>query len=117
MRILADHCVYGKTIRLLKEAGHEVIVLKEISSTSVDDQTAARLATEHNAILLSNDKDFADIVRYPPKEHKGIIVLRITPQSEDVVHKTLMNFLQSKSPGEITGSLVVIQGNKIRFRL
>src|SRR3990167_1576808 len=55
-------------------------------------------------------------VKYPPKEHSGIIVLRITPQSEGIVHNTLLSLLASKSLEEIHGSLVVIRGNKIRFR-
>jgi len=116
MKILADHCVFGKTIRLLQKAGHEVIRLKDIALASSEDDTVASLAVFHNAILLSNDKDFADIIKYPPKEHSGIIVLRITPQSEEIVHNTLLNLLISKSSEEIQGSLIVIRGNKIRFR-
>lgn len=116
MKILADHCVFGKTVHLLQKAGHEVIRLKDIASASSEDDTVASLAVSNNAILLSNDKDFADIIKYPPKEHSGIIVLRITPQSEGIVHNTLLNLLASKPLKEIYGSLVVIRGNKIRFR-
>jgi predicted nuclease of predicted toxin-antitoxin system len=116
MKILADHCVFGKTVHLLQKAGHEVIRLKDIASASSEDDTVASLAVSYNAILLSNDKDFADIIKYPPKEHSGIIVLRITPQSEGIVHNTLLNLLASKPLKEIYGSLAVIRGNKIRFR-
>jgi predicted nuclease of predicted toxin-antitoxin system len=116
MKILADHCVYGKTIRLLKNAEHEVIRLKEVASPSSDDETVASLAFSINAVLLSNDKDFADIVKYPPKEHRGIIVLRITPQSEEIVHSMLLDFLSHKTKEDILGLLIVIRGNKIRYR-
>lgn len=116
MKILADHCVFGKTVRLLQKAGYEVIRLKDIAYASSEDDTVASLAVSHTAIFLSNDKDFADIVKYPPKEHSGITVLRITPQSEGVVHNTLLSLLASKSLEEIHGSFVVIRGNKIRFR-
>ena len=116
MKILADHCVYGKTIRLLKFAEHEVIRLKDIASIYSEDETVAALAFSLNAVLLSNDKDFADIVKYPPKEHRGIIVLRITPQSEELVHETLHNFLVTKTHEDIQGSLIIIRGNKIRYR-
>ncbi|OGW07070.1 MAG: hypothetical protein A2Z59_00575 [Nitrospinae bacterium RIFCSPLOWO2_02_39_17] len=116
MKILANHCVFGKTVCLLQKAWHEVIRLKDIASASSVDDAVGSLAVSHNAILLSNDKDFTDIIKYPPKEHSGIIVLRITPQSEGIVHNTLLSLLASKSLEEIHGSLVVIRGNKIRFR-
>lgn len=116
MIILADHCVYGKTIRVLREAGHNVIRLMDVASPSSDDETVISLAASHHAVLISNDKDFSDIVQYPPKNHRGIIVLRITPQSEDVVHRTLIRLLQKKTIEKIQGSLFVIRGNKVRIR-
>lgn len=116
MKILADHCVYGKTIRILREAGHEVTPLKQIIPPYSDDPDVIALATTLDAILLSNDKDFADIILYPPANFQGIVVLRITPQSEDLVHNTLLNMLLKKDRERLRGSLVVIRGNKIRIR-
>ena len=116
MKILADHCVYGKTIRLLKEANHEVIRLKEVADSTSSDEIVLAIAQSLGAVLISNDKDFADIVKYPPKENKGIIVLRITPQTENIFHRTLLQFLQSITFGQIRGKLIVIRGDKIRRR-
>ncbi|MBI5215454.1 MAG: DUF5615 family PIN-like protein [Ignavibacteriae bacterium] len=116
MNILADHCVYGKTVRLLKDAGHRVVWLKEIADPASPDDIVLSLASSSNSVLVSNDKDFADIVKYPPKEHLGIIVLRITPENEDNVHSSLLAFLEKKTIQEIQGTLVVIRGDKVRIR-
>ncbi|MBI3679507.1 MAG: DUF433 domain-containing protein [Acidobacteria bacterium] len=37
-----------------------------------------RLAVERSMVLLTNDKDFSNVLRYPPSSHTGIVVLSIT---------------------------------------
>jgi predicted nuclease of predicted toxin-antitoxin system len=44
MKLLADHCVFGKTIRLLREQGHEVLTLKELNHASSPDEIVLQLA-------------------------------------------------------------------------
>ena len=39
--ILADHCVFGSTIRLLRAAGYAVTPLKELGPTDMADQDGA----------------------------------------------------------------------------
>ena len=104
MRILADHCVYGETVRILREAGHEITPLKQLIPPSYDDPDVISLATSLDAILLSNDKDFADIIKYPPTNFVGVIVLRITPRNENLVHNTLSKTLQKKDRDSLRGS-------------
>ncbi|MBI3473355.1 MAG: DUF5615 family PIN-like protein, partial [Candidatus Solibacter usitatus] len=52
--ILADHCVYGTTIRLLRGAGVEVACLKDIARQDTPDVEVLRLAVERSMVLLTN---------------------------------------------------------------
>jgi len=38
MKFLADHCVYGKTVKLLRAQGHEVITLKELGQADAEEK-------------------------------------------------------------------------------
>ena len=75
LRFLADHCISNTIIQSLRDAGHEVVRLMEVLPVESPDATVIAKAQEIEAIVLSLNGDFADIVTYPPKNYKGIVSL------------------------------------------
>ena len=68
LRFLADHCISNTIVRrALRDAAHEVVRLKEVLPVESPDTIVIAKAQEIDAILLSMNGDFADIVTYPPK--------------------------------------------------
>jgi predicted nuclease of predicted toxin-antitoxin system len=82
LRFLADHCVSNFTVQTLREANHEVLRLKDVLPVESSDTIVITKAQEIDAILLSLNGDFADIVNYPPKNYKGIVALQMRNHSE-----------------------------------
>ena len=62
MKIVADHCVYGKTVKILRAQGHEVLTLKELGRADADDPEVLALAQSLDAVLVTNDKGFGNIL-------------------------------------------------------
>jgi predicted nuclease of predicted toxin-antitoxin system len=58
LKFLADNCVPDSVGRALTEAGHEVILLRDILPTNSPDPLVASVAELNGAILVSFDKDF-----------------------------------------------------------
>src|SRR5580698_11192055 len=112
--ILADQCVFEATIRLVRTAGHEITPLRAIGPVDSSDPEVLALAVARNWILLTNDLDFGDIVRYPPRDHCGVIVLRIRPQTELDVHAVLIKVLTELSREQLNKRLVVVDRTKYR---
>jgi len=77
IRFFADHCVSNYVIQDLRNAGHEVLRLKNHISTDSLDSVVISKAQELDAILISLNGDFADIVTYHPANYKGIIALQV----------------------------------------
>ena len=71
LRFLADHCISNTTIRTLRDAGHEVLRMRDVLPVDSPDRVVIAKAQEIPAILLSMNGDFAGIVTYPPKTYKG----------------------------------------------
>ena len=67
-------------------------------------------------MLLTADLDFANIKHYPPSEHLGIIVLRISPSTQGQVHNLLLSYLENRTPAQLKSKLVIISHTKIRTR-
>ncbi len=114
--ILADHCVFATTIRVLQEQSYTTTMLKEITRPNVPDAEVLRLALERDLVLLTNDKGFGDIRAYPPSRHEGIIVLRIEAETETQVHEVLLRLLTERSREELRHKLVVVDHAKYRVR-
>jgi predicted nuclease of predicted toxin-antitoxin system len=62
LRFLADHCISNTIIRALQDAAHEVVRLRDVLPVESPDMIVIAKAQEIDAILLSMNGDFADIV-------------------------------------------------------
>jgi len=103
-------------VRLLRSAGYEVVCLKEIARRDTPDDDVLRLAVERSMLLLTNDKDFADVLRYPPGAHAGIVVLRIMAVTEAEVHAVLLRLLTDHKPEALNATLAVVSRRKYRLK-
>ncbi len=84
LRFFADHCVPNSVIQVLRDASHEVHILKEHIPRNSDDPAVIAKIQELDAILVSLNGDFADIVAYPPANYKGIIALQVRNHPEAI---------------------------------
>ncbi len=82
LRFFADHCVSNLVIQSLQQPGHLLLRLKDHLPVESPDSIVLAKAQELNAILLSLNGDFADIVTYPPSRFKGIVALQVRNHSE-----------------------------------
>ena len=114
--ILADHCVFETTVRVLKTAGHVVTRLAELTNRDAPDDEVLRLAVHHDLILLTNDKDFGNITLYPPAQHVGVILLKIAADTEVQVHGVLLRMLADRGREGLRRRLAVVDHRKYRIR-
>jgi len=82
LRLFADHCVATSVIDALTATGSEVLRLREHLATDSLDPAVIEKAHQLNCLLLSVNGDFADIVKYPPKDYRGIISLQVRNHPE-----------------------------------
>ena len=75
MRFVADESVEAYIIAALAGSGH---VVHDISKEhqGADDEEVLRIARERGDVLLTNDKDFGDLVFQRASPHQGVILMR-----------------------------------------
>jgi len=119
LRFFADHCVPGSVIQILQEAGHEVLRLRDHIPPDSPDQLVISKAQELDAILLSLNGDFADIVTYPPVKYKGIVALQVRnhPEILPQLLERLRAYLSAHDDMEhYSGKLLIAETHRIRSR-
>ncbi|MDP2920436.1 MAG: DUF5615 family PIN-like protein [Dehalococcoidia bacterium] len=119
LRFFTDHCVPNYVVQYLREAGHEVLRLQDHIPADSPDQVVISHAQEIDAILLSLNGDFADIVTYPPARFKGIVALQVRNHPETIIQlvQRLKNYLSINQEMEhYSGKLLVVETHRIRSR-
>ena len=86
MTFLLDHCTWKETENILKDEGFSCTTLRELGKNEAANGEVIALANSRKAILVTRDRDFANLTLYPLGNHQGVIFLQITPQSIEKVH-------------------------------
>jgi len=119
LRFFADHCISNLIMQALREAGHQVLRLKDHLPQESADPVVIAKAQELDCILLSLNGDFADIVAYPPANYKGIVALQMKnhPELAPRLMATLMSYLSTnREMAHYRGKLLVVEVHRIRVR-
>jgi predicted nuclease of predicted toxin-antitoxin system len=116
MSILVDHCVPHLFVRRLHEWGYSATPLRTHLAPDAEDPDVIALAQQLDAILLTVDMDFANILNYPPQNFQGIIVARYEAHREKAVLNTLQQALQDLYRERLRGVLVIVTANRYRIR-
>ena len=82
LRFFADQCVPNTVIEALRAAGHEVLRLREHIPPDSPDPVVISTAQKLDAVLVSLNGDFADIVAYPPSGYMGIVAIQVRNHPE-----------------------------------
>lgn len=78
MRWLVDECVDAALVAYLRMNGHDAVYMSDIAPRSTDAEVIAR-AQADGRLLLTEDKDFGDLVFRQAFPVPGLILLRIPP--------------------------------------
>lgn len=112
---LTDENIFPSIVSFLRSRRFDVKDIREQALRGAPDEKVASLAQAEQRILLTFDKHFANILRYPPPMYYGLIRIRIHPPVLDVVLGALQSFLDGFNLENIKGKLVVLEREGYRI--
>ena len=114
MNHLADESVDRQIVDALREAGYKVTYVAETSS-GISDTEVLQQANQSEAILITGDKDFGELVFRLKLNNYGVVLLRISGLSQSQKVAIAMDTFTDHS-AEFSGSFSVITRNGVRVR-
>ncbi len=114
MKLLADECCDAALVAALRSDGHDVLYAVESLRGATDDDVLGRADSE-GRILLTEDKDFGELVYRLKRSAHGIILLRFDVADRILKVPRVQSLLESRA-SQLPGAFVVIDPEKIRFR-
>jgi len=114
---LIDEDMPRSTGRELAVHGNEIIDIRDHGLRGVDDNRIYEFAQEHKAILVTGDRGFGNILKFPPGVHHGIIIVHLPNEmTTGEMNRVLLDAVRHLSEEEIRGNLIIIEPGKIRIR-
>ena len=108
MKFLTDENIATSVIKSLRNKEYNVKDVKEENLYGSDDEKILSIANDEDRIVITHDKNFANLLNNPYKEHKGVIILRFSDQSPQNVSTKLLEFLDSVGENKIKNRVTII---------
>jgi predicted nuclease of predicted toxin-antitoxin system len=80
VRWLADECIAATLVAYLRADGHDVLYVAE-AAAGLSDADVVALASREIRLLLTEDKDFDDLVFRRERVIIGVVLMRINPEN------------------------------------
>lgn len=114
MRILADENIPRTIVFWLRDQGHDVLYALESRAQTPDDE----LLTEAEAqgyVILTEDKDFGELVFRDRRNSHGVILLRLENRPA-AVRLARLQAVWTAVESNMPGKFVVLTERKLRLR-
>lgn len=110
---LADESCDFAVIRALRSAGYDVLAIIETAPQTRDTEVIA-LAAREKRVLLTEDKDFGQLVYAELYESSGVILIRFPASERNGLPSAILQVV-AKLGERLTGVFVVLTPQRIRI--
>ena len=115
MRFLLDACVASRTLHeALVDLGHDVLSAWDGYARATDEALLA-LAYEEGRVLVTEDKDFGELVFLRRQPHPCIVRLVELRGAEKV--EAMRDLIERREDTMREGAIIVVTGTRVRIRL
>lgn len=114
MRLLCDEGVERQVVEALRSDGHEVSYVAEMSPGISDEEVLERSITDE-AVLVTADKDFGELVFRQKRVHHGILLVRLhglEPEEKGRIAATAV----AEHGKELVDAFSVVEEGRLRIR-
>jgi predicted nuclease of predicted toxin-antitoxin system len=113
VRFLADESCDFAAVRALRADGHEVTAVAEFAS-GAPDEVVLDLARASECILLTEDKDFGQLVHADRQATGGVILIRFPARARGSLGVTVVTAVRDLG-SRLSGQFVVVQPGRARL--
>ena len=110
MRFLADESCDFAVVRALRKAGFDVLAVSELSPRA-DDTAVVELASQEGTILLTEDKDFGQLVYAEQRENRRVVLIRFPASARPKAALDPLN----EHKDALLDRFTVLQPGRVRF--
>ena len=112
MRFLADESCDFAVVRALRSADHDVLAIAEVSPRE-EDQDVMERAVREGRLLITEDKDFGQLVYAKMEKTGGVIFIRFPARVRRSLPATVVEVVRRRGQ-RLIGTFTVLQPGRVR---
>lgn len=117
LKFVIDEDMPRSTGRILKQRGYEVRDIRDYGLRGAEDEQIYEFAQKEQALILTGDRGFGNILRFPVGKHFGIVVAHFPNEMPTMeINRHLIERFEDLSEDDFRGNLIIIEPGKIRIR-
>lgn len=116
MRFLADMGVSQRTIIWLRDAGHDVVHLRDQGLHRLPNGEIFAKAVAEGRVILTFDLDFGEIVALSCGRRVGVVLFRLNNTATLFLNRRLTAVLADAEAALADGAIVVVEDSRHRVR-
>lgn len=114
MVFVGDEDVERRILESIQALGHSVVAIAREASGSKDPQVL-ELARQHEAILITKDKGFGQLVVSQGQSCRGLVLLRLAGLKSAAMACRVVDVIETYGP-QLEGSFTVVKPLQVRIR-
>jgi len=117
LKLIVDENIPNSVIKQLRGSKYEVFSIREVKK-GIEDEEIIKLSKEKLQAILTMDKDFGYLTYHQKMHPYGIILLRIHPQSPEIIYSTILHVLNliENQNIDLKNKFIVTDGITLRIR-
>jgi predicted nuclease of predicted toxin-antitoxin system len=116
MKFLLDENIDARLLPFLQDLGYDVTSVAKDYFYGLLDEDVLAMAHQENRILLTNDRDFGELIFHQRLPHSGIILFRLAPNNANIdLRKKRLHYVLTNYTQQLHHFLVVTQ-KSVRVR-
>lgn len=106
MRVFVDENIPVKTVRELRELGHEITDIRGTEKEGISDEDIWDMVLKDGMLLITTDKGF---IQKRGENHRGILIVKLRQPNRTKIHQKVMKAIKIFKEDEWHGLTVVMQ--------
>ena len=116
-KFVIDEDMPRSTGTILKECGYDVKDIRDYGLRGAEDKEIYKFAQRNEAVILTGDRGFGNILRFPLGEHFGIIVVHFPNEMSTMeINRQILERFENLSEDDFNGNIIIMEPLKIRIR-
>jgi predicted nuclease of predicted toxin-antitoxin system len=113
LNIIADENIAFQVVERLRQDGHNVRYT--VSGQSIDDRIVLELANQQKTLILTDDKDFGELVIRHREQTSGVMLIRL-PGLPPLQKAEIVAYVVEQYGDQLINTICVVTPQKVRIR-
>jgi len=115
MKFKLDENFGTRTQQIFRTHGHDVLTVRDQNLQGCADQRLYEVCRAEQRCLLTLDLDFSDVLRFPPQQAHGIVVIRVLHNPTlPLLEQLIRQFLNTLKTMPVDRKLWIVETGRIR---